>query len=439
MNTASKNDKSKLSKLLKEKARTRRIVIVLVCFLALSVAFVCGFALRSQVSLMESLGVNIGLDSSSARTGSLSSSEATSKTSVKSVYNSISKRIDEVEDILSSNSFYSPDLDKATQQSINSILASTGDPYAKYFNAQDYSKLIEESKSNQYAGAGFTLNEMNGKCYIADVFDNSEASVKGVKTGDYIKSINGVSQIGKSAVEVTNEISNNSGKSIVATFVHPLSSYGDTGEEYTVNLSISNQDVQNVTSSVSEGLAYVNIHQFNDETESVLSALVKELDNDDVSAFVIDVRSNPGGYLSGALDSSALFLNSGTLVTIETTEGNSDRTTEGQTITSKPIVLIVDSNTSAAAEVFVASLHDNNRAAVVGHKTAGKGTVAAMRELTFGGAVRYTAARYITPSGNYIQDNGISPDIEVSDVSGLSYDDSTLSSAIDSAVGIASR
>ena len=143
--------------------------------------------------------------------------------------------------------------------------------------------------------------------------------------------------------------------------------------------------------------------------------------------------------MSGALDSASYFLKTGTLVTIESADGNQDRTTEGETITKKPVVLLTNSNTAAAAEVFVAALHDNNRASVVGEKTAGKGIFAATRELSFGGAVRYTAAKYITPNGNSIQDHGIDPDIDVAGVDNYDFDIEPLRSAIDSAISISSR
>ncbi|WP_079536367.1 S41 family peptidase [Phoenicibacter congonensis] len=439
MDTASKNEKSKLSKLLKEKARTRRIVVVLACFVGFCIAFFLGFAFRSQVSLMESIGVPIGEESTLNRFQSKANSDVGNNKSMKSVYNSLSKRVDEVEDLLSQNSFDSIDIEQSTTDAITAMLKSTGDSFAKYYSAAEYSKIVTESKANPYAGVGVTFNETSGRVYVADVFDGSEAELKGVKAGDYIKSINGENQVGKSAVEVRNLIANKINESLMINLVHPLSKYGESGDEYSVSLTCASLNVPNVTSEISDGLAYINIHQFNEDTASILSTLVKQLDSEDIKAFVIDVRNNPGGYMSGALDSASYFLKTGTLVTIESADGNQDRTTEGETITKKPVVLLTNSNTAAAAEVFVAALHDNNRASVVGEKTAGKGIFAATSELSFGGAVRYTAAKYITPNGNSIQDHGIDPDIDVAGVDDYDFDTEPLRSAIDSAISISSR
>ena len=431
-----KKDKAKLSKLLKEKARTRKIVVALLCFICFCIAFMLGFAFRSQVTLMDSLGIPVGEEADLNVLSAKSKDLSTSKTTVKTVYNSISERIDEVEDILADNSFDTADLDETTKAAITEILACTDDEYAKYYTAAEYSKLINDSKANQYAGVGCLLNEMNGKCFIADVFEGSEADLKGVLAGDYIKSINGEDVTGKSATEVRTTVSSQAGKQIVANLVRPKASYGDVGDEYSVTLQVSEVNVENVTTTTKDDVAYIKIHQFNDETSNVVSQKVKELEGDDVKAYVLDVRNNPGGYLTGALDCASSFLTSGTLVTIESTNGNANRTTEGQTITTKPLVVLVNNNTSAASEVFAAALQDNSRAVLVGAKTAGKGSVAATRELSFGGAIRYTAAYYYTPSGNEINKNGIKPDIELSDINDLDENSDSLTSAIDSAVSI---
>lgn len=433
-----KKDKARLSKLLKEKARTRRIVIALLCFVGFCIAFMLGFAFRSQVSLMSSLGIPVGEESQLNVLTGKTKDLTNSKTSVKSVYNSISERIDEVEDILSENSFDTADLDELTKATITDMLKCTGDEYARYYSASEYAKLINDSKVNKYSGVGVLLNEMNGKCFIADVFEGSEADIKGVLSGDYVKSINGEDMTGKSATEVRSAVAAQAGKQIVANLVRPKSSYGDVGDEYSVTLQVSDVNVENVSSEVKDNVAYINIHQFNDETSNVLSTKVKELDTDDVNAFVVDVRNNPGGYLNGALDCASLFLTSGTLVTIQSVAGNADRTTEGQTVTTKPVVVLINNNTSSAAEVFASALHDNSRAVLVGQKTAGKGNVAATRELSFGGAVRYTAAYFFTPKGNEIDKNGVKPDIELTDINDLNYDSDTLTTAIGSAIAISS-
>ncbi len=118
----------------------------------------------------------------------------------------------------------------------------------------------------------------------------------------------------------------------------------------------------------------------------------------------------PGGYLTQAVDIASLFIESGVIVEIQTVDGPaSSKKASGATITSAPLVVLVNKYTAAAAEVLAAALQDNQRAQLVGETTLGKGSVQVVRELDFGGAVRYTAALYLTPLGYHIDDTGIVP------------------------------
>ena len=429
-------NKKKISKLIKEKMRARKIRFALFMIVCLSLAFVLGFAFRSQVSLMSSLGIPIGEESQLNVLKTKARSDDVSKKTVKTVYNSISARIDEVEDIISANSLASIDVDSSTRAQINAMLESTGDKYAKYYDADEYSTLLNESKSTQYIGIGLTINEVDGKCYVADVFEGSEAQIKGVKAGDAIKTINSEDVSSKSSAEINSKITSSNEQSLIINFFRPNSAYGDSGKNYTCSLEVKSQNVENVTTTIIDGVCFVNIHQFSDGTCDVLKQKVAESEAQDVSAYVIDVRDNPGGYLTGALDCASAFVKSGTLLTIQTSQSSSDRTADGKTITEKPIVLLINSNTSGAAEAFASALRDNNRASLVGKISAGKGVVAATRELTFGGAIRYSAAQYVTAKGNEIQGNGVKPDISYDEINDAKYDDNSLKEVIESSINI---
>jgi carboxyl-terminal processing protease len=124
--------------------------------------------------------------------------------------------------------------------------------------------------------------------------------------------------------------------------------------------------------------------------------------------------------LTQALDISSLFVSSGVLVRIQTNDNSSTRSASGSAQTNAPLVVLIDEYTSGVAEVLAASLSDNQRATLVGTTTAGKGSVQVIRELSFGGAIRYTAANYLTPQGVEIDKVGISPDVSVTN-----YDDET--------------
>lgn len=413
--TTSTDSKAKLSKLLKERARNRRLLRIFFLIVILSCAFCFGFLFRSQVELMDKLGIPIGKESplNIITSETKSSSDSAAKSQLKTVYNSLSMRIAEIEDILSSNSFDSVDLDKATADAIDVVLKNTGDAQAKYYSQDEYNKLINDSKNSKYIGIGTLFSEVNGKVYCSDVFDGSEASIKGVRSGDYIRSINGINNKIWTVAEVNKVISENKGGSVVITFVRPKSQNADSGKEITCTLNVEEMSQENVMSENRSGCGYIKINQFGEGTAELLEKKIAELENDGASCFAIDLRGNPGGYMNSALSCASEFIESGTLVNIETISSKTARSAEGKVITTKPISVLIDQNTSAAAEVFAAALKENGRATIVGQTSAGKGVVCATRELSFGGAVRYSAAKYSTPQGNAIDSIGIKPDVEV--------------------------
>lgn len=427
------NSSKKISKVLKENARNKKIVFILFIFLLVMISFGMGFLFRSQVNLMAQLGIPIGEEAPiNISAKSNSKGESTAK-SLKNVYNSLSARINEVESILSEYSFDNIDIDKSTKSVISSILQSTGDEYAKYYDEESYKNLLNDSKNKNYAGIGILFSEREGKVYASDVFANSEAEVKGVQTGDYITSIDGNSTIVNTASEVMNFLKNQVGNDILISWARPKSSSStDSSQTFTTSLKVEKMDIENVTTEMKDhSVGVIKISQFNADVATLLKQGVQKLQSEGAKSFVIDVRNNPGGYMTGAIECASLFVPSGTIVNVETPLGNSARTTQGETITDAKIAILINENTVGSAEVFASALQENQRAICVGKKSAGKGTTAATRELSFGGAIRYTAAIFTTPSNNPIDKTGIKPNIDISNTSDDT--DSQLAIALDNA------
>mgnify|MGYP000466453539 CR=1 FL=1 len=140
---------------------------------------------------------------------------------------------------------------------------------------------------------------------------------------------------------------------------------------------------------------------------------VADLESQGATSFVLDIRDNPGGFLTQSVDIASLFVKSGTIVKIQTKAEETSKTTSRPYVTEKPLVLLVNGKTSASAEVLAASLKDNQRATLVGSTTLGKGSVQVTRDLSFGGALRYTAAFYKSPLGHDIEGVGVTPDVMV--------------------------
>ena len=152
--------------------------------------------------------------------------------------------------------------------------------------------------------------------------------------------------------------------------------------------------------------------QLTQDTARLTQKAINKLESRGAEAYVLDLRDNPGGYLSQAVDMASLFIKSGTIVEIETKDGISAKAASGQPATDSPLIVLANKNTAAAAEVVVAACKESQRAeAIVGTTTLGKGSVQALHDLTFGGALRYTAAYYLTPEGHTIDKVGVSPTV----------------------------
>lgn len=395
----------KVSASFREHARNKRIAGLFATFLVVIVAFIAGFALRSNVQFTELLGFNVGSETMS--TGKVSKP-------AKTTYDALSARVDEVEDILSTYSLDEVHLATATDTMLTDMLKSTEDPYAEYYDQERYEAYIKESVSKGYQGIGVLFGDYNGRAYAIDVLEGSEAQAKGVTKGDFVQAINGESGHVWSASEVIGALGRMEGENVVVTWMRPISMDAENGNEFTTTLECREYTAENVTSELmDESVGYIKLRQLTTNASELVKRSLVDLSAAGAQAFVLDIRDDPGGYLTQSLDIASFFVPSGTLVGVQTLDGVNTRSASGVSVTSAPLVVLVNGYTSAAAEVLAAALQDNQRATTVGQTTMGKGSVQVVRELTFGGAVRYTAAYYLTPSGREINGVGVTPELIV--------------------------
>ncbi len=383
--------------------RNRRLARILAFIVAAAVAFVAGFTLRGQTALLSSLGFSTGADDA----------KAAASIQVKSTFNTVSARMGEVEDVLKDNSMDSYDLDEATSKALAAFAEATGDGYLRYFDPQHYAAYVKESASGSYAGIGVLFSDYNGRAYVADVFAGSVAEAQGVRQGDFVIAIDGDSSHDWSLTETVKALARPDGDTVVVTWMRTASLDAETGDQFTTTLICSDYSVSNVTTELDGTVGYIKLKQITQNAAELVGSAVNDLASQGATSFVLDIRDNPGGYLTQAVDIASLFVKSGVLVEIQTLEGSSTKTASGAVATTAPLVVLVNDYTAAAAEVLAAALQDNQRAEVVGTATMGKGSVQVVRELSFGGALRYTAAYYKTPLGHDINEVGVIPDRSV--------------------------
>lgn len=400
------NDFKKTTKVESSNKRNASIVKVLGACIFVCVVFCAGFMVRGNTDLLNAMGFS-SLDVDTETNPGLTVSGDT--------YDSLSARVAEMEGVLKKSSMDDYDLGQVTTKVLSSYAESTGDPFLKYYDETSYRAYLASTK-NPEAGIGVLFGENEGKCFASDVFEDSSAAAAGIETGDYVQSIDGVSKSSWSIPEVLDALSRSEGESVYVTWNRPSQKQGENGTTFSTTLTFSSSSQDNVTWSVRDGVCTIDVKQLTSDSASMVQNALNDSTSKGAQAFVLDLRDVPGGYLTQAVDIASLFIQNGVVVQIETVSGTTSRSAAGDSVSNAPLVVITNGRTAGCAEVLAAALQESGRAEIVGEKTQGKGSIQAMQPLSFGGAIRYTAAYYLTPSGRQIDGNGITPNVETSHV-----------------------
>ena len=390
----------------KMRARSYRLIRFFISIIFIVGAFAVGFMVRDHPSFLQSLGFPESV------TGLPKTTPTDASANQKDVFNSLSMRVDEVEDILANDSLDQYSLDTVTERTMKVFSASTDDPYLRYYSAERYKDLMNDSDEG-YAGVGVLFSEYNGQAYVVDVFEGSQAQLEGVQEGDFVVSVNGDRSQSWSRSEVAAVLSQLQGTTVVIAWRRPESLEASGGKEFTTSLYCEEIPEPNVTAEYDEErtVGYIKLQQLTQNATPLVQSAIESLVSQGARSLVLDLRNNPGGYLNQAVGVASLFIASGNVVEIRTKDGKSSKTATGQPIWDGPLVVIVNRNTSNAAEVLAAALKESDRATLVGTTTMGKGSVQVVSQLSFGGALRYTAAYYLTPEGHDIDKVGVEPEI----------------------------
>lgn len=322
-------------------------------------------------------------------------------------FEQLAARLREVATILDDEAlatFAQSNLDADTNTAIKTMLESSKDQYARYFTKEELAEYQRMSKG-EYYGIGIVLTVQDELVRVLDVYPDSPAQEAGVEPDDVLLAIDGVRKQWE-ITEATEAIQRGEGEQVTITWLRD-------GEERTTVLTLRSVITPNCSWEMIDDVGYIRLLRYREGSADELREAITELEASGAKGFILDVRDNPGGLLSQAIDVTSLFVERGTVVEIETKNGTERKQVSGKTATDKPLVYLVNGNSASASELVGAALQDHGRATVVGETTYGKGTVQDMRELSFGGAIKYTIAHYYSPDGTAIDGVGITPDIEV--------------------------
>ena len=300
------------------------------------------------------------------------------------------------------------------EAAINGMLTSL-DPHSSYLPPDDFDDMQVQTRG-EFGGLGIEVTQEEGFVKVVSPIDDTPADKAGILAGDFITHVNAESVLGLTLDQAVELMRGPVGSEIVITVVRE-------GVEEPFDVSIIRDTIKltAVKGRVVGETMVLRITTFNDQTfpglETEFKKAVEEVGGfDKVNGLVLDLRNNPGGLLTQAIEVSDAFLDKGEIVSTRgraPEDGERFNAKTGDMMQGKPIVVLINGGSASASEIVTGALQDHRRAIVVGTKSFGKGSVQTVIPLRGEGAMRLTTARYYTPSGRSIQALGISPDIIV--------------------------
>ncbi len=313
---------------------------------------------------------------------------------------------------------YVDDVDQAEimDAAINGVLQSL-DPYSAYMSPELFKEMQTDTRG-QFGGLGIEIGMEAGVVKVISPIDDTPAAKAGIKAGDYIVKI-GLEQVqGKSLMEAVKLMRGPVGTSIDLTVRRknvkkPL--------EFKITRRVI--EVKSVSSAIiseDKNLGYIRLKSFNENSDKQFLKTIKKFEqNSKIKGYVLDLRNNPGGLLTQAINITDFFLDDGEIVSTKGRKISETRkffARRGDEINGKPVVVLINNGSASASEIFAGALKDHKRAIILGENSYGKGSVQSIIPLRNGGGIRLTISKYYLPSGKSISEVGVTPDIFVEEI-----------------------
>ena len=299
-------------------------------------------------------------------------------------------------------------------------MLSSLDPHSQFMDPNDFRDMQDDTRS-RFNGLGIEVSMKNGLPTVVTAMEDTPAAKAGILSGDQILRINGMSTERMDLQDAINVLRGPAGAKVGLTLLRPSTK---EIKEYTlqrVEIKIQSVKGERLLPPELTGpfrIGYIRLIQFNEPTADELSKAIDDLQKQGMQALILDLRNNPGGLLNSAVDVCGQFLPPNTKVVSTQGRVSSQQHDYATSTVSKPrpnfpMVLLVNEGSASGAEIVAGALKDLRRAVLVGETTFGKGSVQNVLQLPDGSAVRFTTAKYYTPSRQVIQGNGVTPNIRV--------------------------
>ncbi len=314
----------------------------------------------------------------------------------------------EIVDILEAEHLEEIDRDRLLDGAFKGMLEELDDPEASYLDAEEYENLRIQTEGT-YGGVGIEVFYQDDYVTVVSPISGTPGEKAGLSPGDRIISVDGINLVGEGLNKAVSMMRGEPGTDLEMKVERP-------GVDELLHFEITREKIELETvvyEMLDQGLGYIRLTNFSDTSALEFEEALDQLKKEAMAGLIIDLRNNPGGLLDAAIDIADKLIPEGPIThvshrdeKVETYRSHS----EGLNI---PMVVLVNKASSSASEILAGALQDTGTATIVGTQTFGKASVQNIRHLSDGGALRYTIAKYQTPDGRNIHEEGLTPDIEV--------------------------
>ncbi|MGF1588201.1 MAG: carboxyl-terminal processing protease CtpC [Pleurocapsa sp.] len=297
-------------------------------------------------------------------------------------------------------------------KAIREMLGKLDDPYTRFMNPEEFQNMRIDT-SGELTGVGIQIakDEETDRLIVIAPIEDTPAFESGILAQDLIMEIDGTDTKGMDVNDAVKLIRGERGSQVTLKI-------NRNGNERDYNITRERIEIHPVRASVRDTdlgkVGYIRLTTFNENAAKDMQKAIKEQEQEGVVGYVLDLRSNPGGLLYSSIDIARMWINEGTIVSTVDRKGLSEReSAKNKALTNKPLVVLVNEGSASASEILSGALQDNKRATLLGTKTFGKGLVQSVRPLGDGSGLAVTIAKYLTPNGRDINQEGIPPDVIV--------------------------
>lgn len=326
------------------------------------------------------------------------------------------------------------DSQKMLNGAISGLVASLDDPYTVYLPPQQNDDF-KEVMAGKFEGIGAELGMKDKQIIVQAPLDNSPAVKAGLKPLDMILEVNGKSTNGWTLTQTVEQIRGPKGTTVSLLVLSENAKEPKTVSIVRDTITIKSvaywvksvKDIKKITqnstlkTNLNKKVAFVRLSQFGDsanqEWVNAINDISREVQQDkSIEGIIVDLRNNPGGYLTQAVFIASEFIKNGTVVMEENREGEQRKLTVSRQglLTELPVIVLLNKGSASASEIVAGALRDHNRARLVGETSFGKGTIQQAEDLGGGSGIHVTIAKWLTPKGTWVHGKGLTPDVEVS-------------------------